>query len=89
MSDPTPTEQARVTDGARFAGYMEGLRCAMIIVRMKCTACRGSGKEQEPDGSATECEYCGRPIAAIREALTTEPYPSGLSEGKCDALAGN
>lgn len=60
-----------VREGSRHAGLLEGLRCAMLLVRANCLACKGSGKEQEPDGSATECQYCGRPLAAIRAELTS------------------
>jgi len=41
-------------------------------IRANCTGCNGTGVggwESHPDGQhaqAVECEYCGRPIAAIR-----------------------
>ena len=39
--------------------------CA-LQVRHDCTACEGTGHFLDGTGEPTECEYCGRPMAAIR-----------------------
>jgi len=43
--------------------YIRG-RC-MEQVRAECGACSGTGHA----GDDAECEYCGRPIAAIRQMI--------------------
>ncbi len=49
----------------------EALEEAMAKVRHDCTMCEGSGYA-DPTGEA-ECEYCGRPRAAIRALKGTKP----------------
>lgn len=39
--------------------------CA-LQVRHDCTACEGTGYFPGSTDTATECEYCGRPMTAIR-----------------------
>lgn len=47
----------------RIAQALEAEREACALqVRHDCTACEGSGHMD----AETECEYCGRPMAAIR-----------------------
>ena len=41
-------------------------RCCEVI-RKACGMCEGKGYVEAPDGERGGCEYCGRPIAAIRE----------------------
>lgn len=41
----------------------EIVKAALAVVREKCSACDGSGNESY----GYECEYCGRPMTAIRE----------------------
>ena len=37
------------------------------VIRAACQPCGGTGGMEHPDGEASECPYCGYPIAAIRE----------------------
>lgn len=63
---------------ARANGYIEGRAAAVKeaakVIRAKCEACCGNGiGGANPDGSAYECEYCGRPMRAVQSLIPTPP----------------
>lgn len=37
-----------------------------LAIRAACSACDNGVYAESPQGDAIECEYCGRPMAAIR-----------------------
>lgn len=56
--------RARVREGVR--GAVEEFRERVVkLVRHECIACGGSGYMPGSELEPSECEYCGRPIAAI------------------------
>ena len=46
------------------AAYTKGMEAAAKAVRDACVACEASGIDEHDE----ECQYCGRPMAAIRAA---------------------
>lgn len=67
--------QARMVDvrDALAASYSalerEVVERLIAAVRAACVPCGGSGSGGPgPDGTEVECEYCGRPIHAIRQS---------------------
>jgi hypothetical protein len=48
-----------------------GMEKAAVSVRAACGACEGTGHA----GDDAECEYCGRPMAAIRAVMDKPTDP--------------
>ena len=46
----------------------EGMGAAALAVRAACGACDNGTAGYDEFNNAVECEYCGRPMAAIRAA---------------------
>ena len=65
QGSPARTEEEMMRRAAELAVAGEREACAKRI-RASCSACGGTGVGGvDPRGDAVECEYCGRPIAAI------------------------
>ncbi len=57
--------------GLKDAVKAEREKCIQEI-RDKCTACNDGVYDVDAEGDAVECEYCGRPMAALREGATDD-----------------
>lgn len=71
---------AHIAYTSHASGFREGVEAAIAKVRHDCPACDGSGyaaytNNLEDDGTR-ECEYCGRPMAAIRALLPSDAKDS-------------
>lgn len=54
---------------ADLVGYARGIEDAANKVRHDCSVCGGSGYaeyQNHPEDEPMQCEYCGRPMEAIR-----------------------
>ena len=66
QGSPSRTEEEMMRRAAQLAVAEERDACAKRI-RASCKACDGTGVGGiDPRGDAVECEYCGRPMRAVR-----------------------
>ncbi|KKM14805.1 hypothetical protein LCGC14_1702450 [marine sediment metagenome] len=52
-----------------IAGQIEQREKDCAIIRKKCIACDNGIFGIDKTGDAIECEYCGRPIAALKSVI--------------------
>lgn len=76
-----PLIRGSIEDIVRDAMAEERKECCEAI-RSECVACDDGVAGVAPDGSAIECEYCGRPMAIIRNRSAAKPPRDG--EGNAD-----